>query len=260
MLTNRPRDLRKRQSVRAQRRLGNLDRDLERFHATEFDVGDTVELQELVAHAFADIAQRAFVQLARDRECHHVAAILRERDRRTFGLFGERDDAIDRALHVLQRAVLVCGQLQFDAHRPATLAGRRGHASDPLDAVHLVLDREEDPLFDLLRTRAGVRDADGDDVDRELGKDLLRDARREERTADDERDHQQVRGDGVRGHPRDRSGRTLPAGRTRRRRVASGARTRVAIGAHASSPAGASVPGVRTLTRAPSSSAKRRSF
>ena len=110
-------------------------------------------------------------------------------------------------LDVVEHLARVGVEQQLDGDDAHALGGDRGDLLDAVQSLDRLLDPDADALLDLFRRGAEVDHADGDDVQGELGEDLLGDlSRRTERSAPPPTisDHQQVGGDAVLGEPGDR--------------------------------------------------------
>jgi hypothetical protein len=95
------------QAVHPQLLARHLDRDLPRRRAREVDLGDPRVGEELVAGLLGQVAQHLAALLPVDHHRQHLRAVGHQADERALGLLGQRGDAVDRALDVGERLLLV---------------------------------------------------------------------------------------------------------------------------------------------------------
>jgi hypothetical protein len=195
--------LAQRQPVLAQAGERNLDVGHVVRRIADLDLGDGRVGDEAIAQPLGEHPQRPDVHVAVQPEFHDLALARLQTDLGFLDVVGKGADPVDRLVDLLERLHPVGARDQFDGDAAGALAGRGRDLADALHPLDRLLDRQQDPLFDLRWRRAGIGDADLDDVQLELGEDLLLNCEGGPQAATEQHQHGQVGGHRVAGHPGD---------------------------------------------------------
>jgi len=171
--------------------------------APDLDLRDGLVAQKAVAKPFRQYSKRHYVHGAVEADFHDVPLGREQADFGLLDVFGKGSDPVHRLVDVLKGLHAIGAGHQFDANGAGTFAGGGRNLLDALHASDRLLDGKQNALLDLGRRGARVDDADFDHVQGELGKDLLLDREGRVETATDDDCHEEVRGDGIAGHPGD---------------------------------------------------------
>ena len=154
------------------------DADLGLAAAEDDDLGDAVDIEQIVLDVIAETFQVQFVDRFRngqtnDRE--HGAVDLG--DDRVFGQVARQTGAIDRQCDLIRYLVTI-GGIRIDLERDATRfrERHRSHLVDTVKDAQFLFNRRDDQLFDLFRRSARIARVDLDDIEVDVGKGFTIDA------------------------------------------------------------------------------------
>ena len=169
------------------------------------DLGDLGQIGKVVPHSLSQVLERALVGVTRNNDFDHLGAPYDLLDNRLFGLEWKRVDGIDLRLDVVHHSLEIGSMPDFYGDHRRVFGGRRADVVDAFDALNCFFHPDDHPLFHFFRRGAGVGHGNRDQVDRELGEDLLLDVAQGHQAADYDQHHQKIGGDAVSGEPTDRS-------------------------------------------------------
>ncbi len=193
------------EAVSQQRILRDLDGDLVGTRGDQLDVGDSRERRDLVAHLLAEKLESRLVHITRDRDVQHLEADLGLEDDGLLRLLGEAVDPVDAALDLAEAAADVLAGQQLDGHLADALGSGGADVLDTLEPLELLLDADADTLLDLHRRGTRIDHAHRDDVEADLGHELLLDGEERENSPHHQEHHQQIGGDVIRREPGNRA-------------------------------------------------------
>ena len=155
--------------------LRDLDRDLVGPGIGDLHDRDSRKSGEIVPDLFGQVAQCLLVGVTRDGDVDDLAAVAHFGDDRFLGLEGKGVDRIDPRLDVVENFRRDGVLKQLHRHHAEVLRCDGGDFLDAVQSLNRFFDADADALLDFGRCGPAIEHADRDEVQGELGEDLLPD-------------------------------------------------------------------------------------
>ena len=170
---------------------GDLDFDLLVGQALDIDLVDT-RGEQFALEAARELAQFVGLGRAADQQAGDRLVTQGLRDARSLGVFRQIDEVVDLFLDLVEREYHVATLVELERNTRNAGSRSRGYFLEPVDAAQPLLERDRDPVFDILGIGPAPDRTHGYAVEFEIGEELHVELLQRDHARQDHHRHQQV--------------------------------------------------------------------